>query len=101
MSKDLIEKLKNEIDEADWNLLKQHYERGALVLVDDELDIFEVAVAVVDDSVEQVSQWLDQDKLKKEFPELIEEWEKDPYKKVAKFIIIQPYVFIKLIRNIQ
>lgn len=101
MTEQLKDKFKKEIDEADWDLLKQHYERDALFIVEDELDIFDICVAVANDNSSLIAAHLNTHKIYRPSEEQVENWEKDKFKKMAQFLIVQPYVFIKLIRELQ
>lgn len=86
-----------QLDEASWDLLKQHHERGAVFLLDESLDLVEVATAIAKDSFELVKGWLDAKKLRPLSSQEVENWEKMPNEKVVKFLIVQPYVIIKKI----
>lgn len=101
MTEQLKDKFKKEIDEADWDLLKQHYERDALFVVEDELDIFDICVAVANDNSSLIAGHLETNKVYRPSEEQVANWEKDKFKKMAQFLIVQPYVFIKLIRELQ
>ena len=52
--KKLIEKFKSELEQADWNALKAHHERGALFLIAGDLDLYEVACSIALDDVTSV-----------------------------------------------
>jgi hypothetical protein len=49
MSDDLRARLAEEIHRVDWKPLAPHAKRGGLVLVDPELDLLDVALAVARD----------------------------------------------------
>jgi len=96
-SKEVPFNFENEIDIADWSLLRPHYQRGALFIVSKDLDLAMVARAVATDQVAQVKEWLSLEKLKQ--PELlqVQDFELDQYRELAHFVIVSPYVLIKLI----
>lgn len=87
------EKFESEIEECDWDMLRPHHERGAVFIVTENLDLVSVATALAEDNVSQVKIWLDN----KDFYKLEEtkELENEPFKKFAKFLIVQPYVLVK------
>lgn len=87
----LVFKLQNEVDEAQWPLLEQHYERGALVFINEKLDLIDVAAKIVRDSVDDIKKWADEGLIYNP---------KESGKEVDKtttyrFIITQPYVLIQ------
>ena len=55
---DLKEKLKNEIQQVEWEQLKPHQEREALVMVSQELALVEVALAFAEDDTKNVKKWI-------------------------------------------
>jgi len=101
MSKELFEKMKQEIDIADWSMLEPHCHTGALICVSKGLDIIEVAVAVAKDDVNQVKRWLDEALLSRPNKGEISQWRKQPHEKIAEFIIVQPYVLMQLIAKLK
>lgn len=90
-------KFSDQVDQASWELLKQHYDRGGVFLVDDSLDIVDVANAIATDSVDLVKGWLESELLRPLKVEEAQEWEKMPNEKVVNFLIVQPYVIVKKI----
>jgi len=95
-SKELIEKLTNDIDEAKWELIKDHHDRGSAFLVDDSLDLVAVGVAMAKDQVEYIRTWLSEEKILQPTEELITTWkEADVY---FRYLIVQPYVLIQIKR---
>ena len=91
----LEESFKKEVEVADWSMLKSHFERGVLVSVSQTLDLIEVAVAVAEDSVEVVKEWMRKGDLKNTTVEEAEVWAAKPHEKMAEFLIVQPYVLIQ------
>lgn len=90
-------KFLEQVDEASWELLKQHHERGAVFIADESLDLIDVATAVAKDSVDEVQSWLSSKLLRPLKDEEVSVWEKMPKEKVVKFLIVQPYVIVKKI----
>ena len=96
MSDELKEKLLSDIDETDWFPLIQHHKQSA-VYITSGISLIDVAVAVAQDKIEFIKLWLDTGALRKPTEEETKIWEKEKHTKMAKFIIIQPYVLIELI----
>lgn len=95
---ELKEKLKTEVEETDWAPLIQHNENQAVYIVTG-LDLLDAAVAVAEDRVEFIKLWLESGALRKPSSEEVEKWNANKNLKMAKFIIIQPYVLISLIED--
>lgn len=87
----LLKKLNHEVDEAHWPLLENHYERGALVFVDPQLDIIEVAVYVIRDNVEHIKKWSDEGLIYNPKEKNMEVDQTLRYR----FLITQPYVLVQ------
>ena len=96
---DLKEKLKTEIEQADWDMLRVHHERGALFLVDQKLDLLDVGVAIAEDNISLVKIWLDNKELYQVSVEEVSEFEKNDREKLGDFIIIQPYVLLQVTKG--
>lgn len=98
---ELREKLKTEIDQADWSMLKPHYEKNAVFLIEADIDLITAGVAVAEDKSQIVSMWLTDKKMYRPTDEQVKSFEADQYKKRFNFIIIQPYVLVQLIDSDQ
>lgn len=85
-----------QVEEATWPLLKPHYNRGSLLLVDNSLDLLEVARAMAGDQVELVSGWLESSLIRKPLQVEASRWDRTPDLKMANFTIVQPYVLFQL-----
>ncbi len=92
-----IEEFKNEIEQADWAALKDHYKRGALFVISSDLKLEEVANAFSRDYSEVVKIWLDSKNLQIVSEEMASNFNKNEFEKMANFLIVQPYVIIQLI----
>jgi hypothetical protein len=96
-NKSLIKKFEDEVEQADWSMLKPHFERDAIWLIEDSLNLFETAVAIATDDVNKIKKWKDTKKIRELFPEEIAEWDNGPFKKIVNFIILTPFVIIQKI----
>lgn len=93
---DLKEKLKNEIQQVEWEQLKPHQEREALVMVSQELALVEVALAFAEDDTKNVKKWMAQNLVYKPSPA---EMSRHPSQKNFKFVIVQPFVLVQELAN--
>ena len=90
-AQEIYEKLKGEIESATWEPLENHHKRGALIIVDNELDLIEVGVQIALDDVEMIKSYLKNIKLIQPSERDIEDIKKDE-DLMFQFIIVQPYV---------
>jgi len=97
----LSEKLKTEIEEADWSMLEPHHERQALILVASDLNLPTVGEKVATDDVDSIKQWMTEGKVSKPEDSQIDKWKENPYRKGFRFIIVQPYVLIQEIQELE
>jgi hypothetical protein len=99
MSEELKKKLATEIEECDWSLLRDHYKRQALVLVEPDVDLVDAGVALALDDAESVKAWQAKNWIRKPTENEVDSWEGDPYKRLARFVIVQPFVLIQLVEE--
>jgi hypothetical protein len=94
-SDDLREKLAAEVGTVSWPLLRPHHERQSVFLVDQQLDLVEVAVGAAADQVEQIRDWLQAGRLARPSRAQVDSWEEQHTSFAC--VIIQPFVFIQLV----
>jgi len=88
------EELALTIDESEWSWLKPHMERGALILVSDQLDLADAAYRVAVDDSTSIGDWISTGYIGKPDEEQVRRWDMDRSKKFS-MIIISPYVLIQ------
>ena len=93
-AQDLREKLKSELDTAEWTWVKPHLERDAVILVDQDLDLLDVGCIVAEGRMDQVEKWMTEQQLTKPTRDQIRVWDNDQRRPFL-FLIIQPWVFIQ------
>ena len=93
------EELALNIDEAEWQWLKPHLERGALITIAAALDLSEAGERIAADDSETLAAWISAGKVGKPTAEEIESWDNEPGKKFLT-LIISPYVLIQEIGTI-
>lgn len=94
---ELREKLISEIEQADWDMLRTHHKNGAVFTVSGSLSLLDVALAVAQDKTQFVKIWLDSGELARVTEEQVKSFEQSPFEKICDFLIIRPYVLIKLL----
>jgi len=97
MSDDVEFDFTNEIQKGRWELLEPHHRRGAVFVVKDPLDLQTVGHAIATDKVNIVKIWLDNGDFKKLEDEDLGSYTETLYENFCDFLIVQPYVLIKLI----
>ncbi len=94
---DLKDKLKTEVEQADWDMLKIHHQNGAVFIVSSPLELLDAAVAIAQDKSQFVKLWLDNGELARPTEKQVKNFEEKPYEKICDFVIIQPYVLVRLL----
>ena len=88
------EELALSVDEAEWQWLKPHLERGTLITVAAVLDLAEAAERIAADDARVVGEWITSGKVGKPTAENIAVWDTTPKKKFL-MLVISPYVLIQ------
>jgi hypothetical protein len=91
---ELREQLAEMVDEAAWEWLMPHAKRDAVLVVNQNLDLLDVGVAIANDNVQSVRGWVDEQLLCKPSANQLSDWGSNPsYRFNA--LIVQPYVLIQ------
>lgn len=90
---ELKKKLESELVECSWELLIPHYDRDAIILVSDELNIIDVGIAIANDDNKSVENWMSNALLKKPIKEEVKDFKK--YNLEFEFLILAPYVLVQ------
>lgn len=77
---------------AAWEWLKPHASRDALVIVNPQLDLVEVGLALATDNVQLVQRWIGEALLTKPTPAQLQDWGCD---RTFTSLIVQPYVLVQ------
>jgi len=88
------EELALSIDEAEWDWLRAHLERGGIILVADSLDLADAALRVAADDTDVINDWVNAGKIGKPSESQITSWDSNRRKKFA-MLIVSPYVLIQ------
>ncbi len=95
---ELSERLRQDLAEVTWKDLRLHLQRDAIILVANELDMIDTALAVAKDDKTQVQGWLTQGQLKKPTAEQIAAWEAQP-DQPFRVLIVQPFILAQQIEH--
>jgi hypothetical protein len=90
----LKEKLQKDVADISWNELQPHAKRDAIIVIQDELDLAEVAVAIAEDNTAFVQNWIANQSIAKPSSQQLTEWNQTPEKQFFA-LIIQPFVVVQ------
>jgi hypothetical protein len=88
------EELKSAMDQAEWSWILPHFQRDAVIVVSQTLDLLDVAEKIAADHSEQVKKWIEQGVLAKPTLEQSSLWGEQPTKRFLT-LVVQPYVLIQ------
>lgn len=91
---DLRAQLAETLDEAEWEWLIPHAKRDALVVVAEQLDLIDVGVAIAQDDVAIVQNWISETLIAKPSLDQLSDWNSDRTKRFNT-LIVQPYVLVQ------
>ncbi|MBT4762091.1 MAG: DUF2288 family protein [Bdellovibrionaceae bacterium] len=91
--KSIKQKLKEEINEASWNMILDHQKNEAVIWASPELDLVEVGYCIAVDDTDTIKSWMSKDLVHKPNTEQIDLWQKT--EKRFQFLILQPFVVIQ------
>ncbi|MDK9716308.1 MAG: DUF2288 domain-containing protein [Trichlorobacter sp.] len=94
MPDDAMQGLAEQVDTAQWQWLRAHNERGALILVEGMLELVEVGERLVADDSTAVQSWLASQLLSKPTAEQIAIWNAEP-DKLFSMLVVSPFVLIQ------
>ncbi|XGV86519.1 MAG: DUF2288 domain-containing protein [Limnothrix sp. BL-A-16] len=97
-SGNLRSSLTESIDLAEWDWLKPHIGRDAVIVVTPDLDLAEVGEALASDNTAVVQRWIDEQAIAKPTQAELAEWDRSGN---ARFqaMIVAPFVLVKLITD--
>jgi hypothetical protein len=90
---DLKTQLQEQLAEMEWHFLIPHAQRDALIVVNKNLDLVEVGMAIAKDNTQLVSHWISEQLIEKPSLDQLNQWNEAQNKKF-KTIIVQPFVLI-------
>ena len=81
------------IGPVQWEWLKPHVKRDAVVVVNSHLDLAEVGVAIATDNTQVVEHWITEQLIVKPNAEQLARWSSD--NKSFTSLIVQPFVLVQ------
>lgn len=92
------EQLSKDIANIDWQDLLPHAKRDAIIVVAQNLDLLDVAVAIAKDNTVLVQQWIDNKSISKPSSEQLTDWNQEMQKQFVT-VIVQPFVIIQEVKQ--
>ena len=93
MTNDLHAELTNMMGPVRWDWLKPHVQRDAVVIVNEQLDLADVGVAIASDQTQAVTRWINEQLITKPTAEQLAHWSSE--NKQFTSLIVQPYVLVQ------
>ncbi|XWK90783.1 MAG: DUF2288 domain-containing protein [Phormidium sp.] len=91
---DLKAELTASVDEAEWQWLLPHVARDSLIIVTPGLNIVDVGVAIANNNVSLVENWINEQLISKPSLNQITQWQANMSKRFNA-LIVQPFVLIQ------
>lgn len=89
--------LQKECAIIEWSMLKPHYDRGALIIVKEGLDIISAGVQIAQNNTQLVEQWIADQTLIKPTPEQVIEWGQD--NRSFRSVVVAPFVLMQTVSH--
>jgi len=93
MAGDLHAELTEMMGPVQWEWLKPHVQRDAVVVVNDQLDLVTVGVAIASNNTQSVERWINEQLILKPNAEQLVVWSSE--NKRFNSLIVQPYVLVQ------
>lgn len=93
------EELQVQIENCPFAALEPHIKRGALIILDNSLDLVETTLLVVQDKTDKIEELINKELIKKPTQDLIDKWSDDKSAIRFDFLIAQPFVLAKIMLN--
>ncbi|MDX2244641.1 MAG: DUF2288 domain-containing protein [Leptolyngbyaceae cyanobacterium bins.302] len=91
---DLRAELQEAVDEAEWNWLEPHARRDSLIVVDSDLNLVDVGMAIANDNTLYVQRWIEEALIQKPSSTQLNDWMQQQNKRFNA-LIVQPYVLVQ------
>ncbi len=93
---DLKKRLTEDIADVNWNDIKPHAQRDAVIIVNDSLNLLDVGIAIAQDDKIVVERWITEQLITKPSNEQLSSWNGNETQ-LFTTLIVQPFVLIQII----
>ena len=91
---ELRKKLEEDMADVNWNDIKPHAQRDAVIVVNETLNLLDVGVAIAQDDKKAVEHWITEQLISKPSNQQLSDWNIDQTQ-LFKTLIVQPFVLVK------
>ncbi|WP_366919036.1 DUF2288 domain-containing protein [Geobacter sp.] len=88
------EELALQVDEARWEWMRAHLERGGIIVVARELDLASVGERIAADDTATVGGWIEEKRLTRPSAEQIATWDENRDIRFA-MLVVSPYILVQ------
>ena len=93
---DLRKRLSEDVADVNWNDIKPHAQRDAVIVVNNSLNLLDVGVAIAQDDKIVVERWITEQSISKPSNEQLSNWNSNE-SQLFTTLIVQPFVLIQTI----
>ncbi|MDJ0508582.1 MAG: DUF2288 domain-containing protein [Crocosphaera sp.] len=93
---DIRKRLTDDIADVNWNDIKPHAQRDAVIVVNESLNLLDVGIAIAQDEKVMVERWITEELICKPSNEQLGNWNSNETQ-LFKTLIVQPFVLIQTI----
>lgn len=93
---DIKKRLEEDMANVNWNDIKPHAQRDAVILVHENLNLLDVAVAIAQDDKMVVQRWITEELITKPSNQQLSDWNINETQ-LFKTLIVQPFVLVQSI----
>ena len=80
--------------DVNWNDIKPHAQRDAVIVVNETLNLLDVGVAIAQDDKKAVEHWITEQLISKPSNQQLSDWNIDQTQ-LFKTLIVQPFVLVQ------
>ncbi len=91
---EIRKKLEEDMADVNWNDIKPHAQRDAVIVVNEKLSLLDVGVAIAQDDKKAVEHWITEQLISKPSNQQLSAWNIDETQ-LFKTLIVQPFVLVQ------
>ena len=91
---EIRKKLEEDMADVNWNDIKPHAQRDAVIVVNETLNLLDVGVAIAQDDKKAVEHWITEQLISKPSNQQLSDWNIDQTQ-LFKTLIVQPFVLVQ------
>ena len=92
---DVKQQLAEELASVEWKSLLPHAKRDAVIVVQEELNLLDVGLAIAQNDMVSVQSWISQQLIHKPYADELTQWNRELTKPFMT-LIVQPFVLVQV-----